>query len=104
MIEKTISAKIQELIPRGRSLSGGGKFSECHGWLAEAAHIVELAIPYPDAAYRKRIDQVIAANMNATTKVGAVAEILAGFSKDVEVGLIGTLGNRIRADTFDDFL
>lgn len=113
MIEESIRRKIEDLIDRSVPIVDGcgpggiarsilDEFA-CHGWLAEALNVVELAIPMPDNAYRQRVERV-AGGGGLVLRVGSIAEIFRALLPDIDAGLLGHLGNKIRAETFDNFL
>lgn len=108
MIENAILDKVIELINRGKQLSAreGGRdtYASGQGWLAEASNIIELALPSRDAAYRRYFTGIIESGSVTGSKVAACTEVLRGLHSDVKAGLIGTLKNKVRAETFDDFL
>lgn len=113
MIEENVRRKIQDLIHRSQPLvistTGVARdtkhLSECEGWIAEALNIIELAVPIPSNAYRQRIDTLGQGRAySLPARVGSIAQILSALLPDIDAGLLGELGNKIRAETFDDFL
>jgi hypothetical protein len=67
MIEENIRRKIEDLINRSVPITSGARggiardtehLSACQAWLTEALNIIELAIPMPKNAYRRRIEKV----------------------------------------------
>src|SRR5271165_4641797 len=112
MIETKIKRKIAELINRARAITAADgivrdeqHFGACEGWLAETRNVVQLAIPTTQNAYRLQIEKVTDSEGKAIIRcVASAAEILRGLLRDIEDGLLGDLGNKIRAETFDDFL
>jgi hypothetical protein len=53
-------------------------------------------------AYRVRIEK--SGGGGAVQRVTSMAEMLRALLPDIDAGLLGDLGNKIRAETFDDFL
>jgi hypothetical protein len=110
MLEEAIRRKIQELVSRALSVgSQAGKTSiglgQCEGWITEAVNVIELAIPIENNSYRRRIREIESRESFATRdKVFAIAECLRTFLPDLDAGLIADFGNKVRAETFDDFL
>lgn len=112
MIEEKIKTKIVGLINRGRSLGSldgtirnEQHFGQLEGWLVEANNIVQLAVPITQNAYRQRMEKVTDPEGKSIVRcVASAAEILNALLLDIDAGLLGDLGNKIRAETFDDFL
>ena len=111
MIEDNIRRKIEELIARAPVLVGFGgsgiarntfQMAQCEAWITEALNIVELAIPTPNNAYRVCIEKQ--GGGGVVQRVASTAQMLQALLKDIDADLLGSLGNKIRAETFDDFL
>ena len=78
--------------------------SECQGWITEALNVIELAVPQPKNAYRRQIERIGESAGRYPQKVASMAEILRALLADIDVGLLGDLANKIRAEALDDFL
>jgi hypothetical protein len=112
MIEENIRRKIQDLINRSVPITSGGRgiavdsqhLSACQAWLVQALNVVELAIPMPGNAYRRRVEKIAEQGGGLVQSVGSIAEIFRALLPDIDAGLLGHLGNKIRAETFDNFL
>jgi hypothetical protein len=112
MVEERIRQKIEDLVRRSAPLilSTAGiardtkHMSECDGWLTEALNVIELAVPMPQNAYRRRIAKIGEGSHTLPQRVASIAVILKALLSDIGSGLLGDLGNKIRAETFDDFL
>jgi len=112
MIEDNIRQKIESLIARSSLLIALGdsgldtkNMAKCTCWITEALNIIELAIPSPTNAYRVRIEKTgLLRTISMIAKVTAIAELLRVLLPDIDAGLLGNLSNKIRAETFDDFL
>ena len=111
MIEERVNAKLQDLIAGGDALTtenglvrDTAHHSECQGWITEALNIIELAVPLPENPYRARVARIGAQIAGLPGVVGSISVILSALLKDIDAGLLGHLGNKIRAETFDDFL
>ena len=113
MIEERILQKLQELVARSGGLnittSGNARdtrhLSECQGWITEALNVIELAVPMPKNAYRRRVEKIgEGPGLGYAQRVASIAEILRALLLDIDAGLLGDLGNKIRAETFDSFL
>ncbi len=123
-VENAVVNRIKVLIEQGMPLSPVGKkgyallYEEeqaIAGWLTSAIHAVELIVGSSLNAYTKqcisvsvRYDHSHHAGVDREgTKsecVGAMVSVLENLLADVEAGLISSLEDRIRAETFDDFL
>ncbi len=109
MIEDHIRRKIEDLITRAASIVGYGSIARdtrhlalCEGWITEALNVIELAVPAPSNAYRVRVAKT--SGGGAVQHVASTAQMLEALLRDIDAGLLGHLGNKIRAETFDDFL
>jgi hypothetical protein len=72
------------------------------GWITEALNVIQLAIPSPNNPYRARING--SRGGGAVQRVAVIAQMLRALLPDIDAGLLGNLGNKIRAETFDEFL
>jgi len=72
-------------------------------WLAEVAHILDLAIHNPQNAYVRGIKQATD-NGSYSYKFNVITRTLESLLRDIDAGLLGNLANKVRAETFDDFL
>jgi hypothetical protein len=112
MIEEKIRRKIEDLIGRARTIGPSDgmvrddrHFGACEGWLVEARNVIQLAVPMPQNAYRQRIEAITNPEGKAIVQcVISATEVLRALLPDIDAGLVGDLGNKIRAATFDDFL
>ena len=106
MIEDNIRQKIEDLIARSRTIlispPNMERSARCIAWTTEALNIVALAIPDTKNPYRVTIEN--SSGVDFARRVVTTAEILRALLPDIDAGLIGNLGNKIRAATFDDFL
>jgi hypothetical protein len=77
----------------------------CEGWITEAVNVIEVAIPIETNAYRRRIREMEDRQGYAVgNKVTAIAASLEALLPDIDAGLLADFGNKVRAETFDDFL
>ena len=121
-VERAVVDRIKTLIEQGKPLSPAGKqgyaltydeLQAIDGLLTSAFHAVELVVDSPLNAYTKQC-MFVSAKLNSARGVdadsqksecvGAMISILENLLVDVEAGLISSLVDRIRAETFDDFL
>src|SRR6266496_2899557 len=79
---------------------------ECSGWMASAENLVGMLCPSPDSGYRRRVQAILnqGAGWTAHKYVGEIAAILQGLQADAKHGLLASIADRARAETFDDFL
>jgi len=108
MIEDNIRRKIGDLIRRAAPLVQGGRLRDvhhmagCEAWITEARNVIQLAIPTPSNYYRVGIEKHDGGGV--LQRVASISEMLSALLPDIDAGLLGDLGNKIRAETFDDFL
>ena len=114
-IEDAVIKRLEQLLTELHALRVGNKFGQvrseehrqgCAGWLASAEHLVKLLCPNPDDGYRVRVEKITSqgADYTAHNSVGEVAAILNGLLTDARHGLLASIADRTRAETFDDFL
>lgn len=109
MIGDNVRRKLDDLIARARALVGDGDIprdahhaAKCSAWITEALNIVAYAIPSPHNPYRVRIEAM--GGGTKTQRVASISETLRALLPDIDAGLLGDLGNQVRAETFDNFL
>ena len=114
-IEQVIKNRITELITESERLKRaneyGQRFSDehsqqCKGWLVAANHIVKTICPDPQNAYNSCAQQFVDDDRGLCIPqvVGSFGELLKNLYKDIELGLIQKIRNKISAEIFDDFL
>lgn len=115
-VEENIKKQITSLINRSRNLKvGDSEFNqsrsaeqvqECSGWIVSALNIVQLICPIIENAYRKRAEKIASkeSGWNINQDVGEFACLLAELQRDIENGLLASVADRARAETFDNFL
>jgi hypothetical protein len=109
-------AEVPALLPwdEQRHLKAGTQinFVGCLGWMAAAAHVIEIVCPNPSTAYRKQFDALVAEwksfsgprSGSAPEVVPATTELLRRLLADIEAGLLVNIANKAVAETFDNFL
>jgi len=114
-IEESIRTRLTELINEGTPLSIGNEHdqcadriqaSSCSAWITAAHNAVHLVIPNPEAPYRIKADR-IAIGKHGYAIHRAVREftaVLSALLKDGDAGLLASVADQARAETFDDFL
>jgi hypothetical protein len=114
--EENIKQKIAELIERSKKLKVGDKefnesltaeqVQECSGWMASALNIVQIVCPSLGNAYRKRAEQIAdkKTRWSINGDVGEFGHLLSELLDAIEYGLLATVADKARAETFDNFL
>jgi len=114
-IENKVKVRIEELIAEAVELSQGDdeqrsishdQVSRCNGWLAAANNVVQLVCKDEGAAYRVQLQKILDTRYGYVINrgVGAAAEILKSMLVDIEGGLLASVADIARAETFDNFL
>ena len=116
-VEEKVRERLAELIEVGKRLAVGTEYgqvrnsahaSECHGWLAAADHVVSLACLSPTSAYRSSVARILEIAKTRgyciNESVGEMASMLQHLLSDLDAGLLTTVANQARAETFDDLL
>jgi hypothetical protein len=110
MLGEAIRRKVQDLIRRAPSVVSNSlrtttTLGLCEGWITEAVNVIEVAIPIETNAYRRRVLEIEDRQGYAVgNKVTAIAASLEALLPDIDAGLLANFGNKVRAETFDDFL
>ena len=115
MIEQKLRDRLNELIARSRALSRGdengqctsqGQTTECSAWLTTAQNAVHLIVSDPNAPYRAKTDKIASAHHGwvINEAVAELGSVLKALMKDIDDGLLASVANQARAETFDDFL
>jgi hypothetical protein len=112
MIEENIRQKIKQLLARSAGLvaisgpSGlainSSHTAQCRSWIVEALNVTQLASPSPTNPYRVQIEVKWSGGL--PERASTMAHMLDALLQDIDAGLLGNLGDRVRAETFDDFL
>jgi hypothetical protein len=114
-VEEKIIERIDDLITQGVSLSRGNQHGQirsddheaaCRGWLAAAANAFNLACKNTDSSYGDQFQRVLDKQYGfAINKgVGAGTAILESMIEDIKRGLLSSVADMARAETFDNFL
>ena len=113
--EEKIKIRIKDLIIKGEELSHSGEsgrarseehVANCHGWLAGASNILHLACGEGYSPYKDQFQKIIDKEFGYVipTAVGAGKAILQSLLIDIEEGLLESIADMARAETFDNFL
>ncbi len=112
MIEEAVRRKIEALVRRAMQLTPlGGTLRDnqhaalCRSWITESLNIIELAVPIENNSYRRQIKKLgEGSGLLLLDRVASIGAVLEALLIDIDSGLIADFGNKIRAETFDDFL
>jgi len=122
-IETTIISRIKQLIETGTPMSPAAKqghgltFDESQrvtGWLTSAVHAVNL-VTGPLGPYNTQCIHIMAKHGAASRTpsqaddkklecAGMMVSVLENLLEDIEAGMISSIVDQVRAETFDDFL
>lgn len=114
-IEDSVKNRIQDLLEQADWLSrcdsegfaqNDQQRHECSAWLASAQHIVHLICTDIKTPYLSRVNSIAEKEHGWLINQGVVemAALLKNLLADANAGLISSLADRARAETFDDFL
>lgn len=114
-VEEKILHRLAELIEQSRTLSVGNEYgqcvednqlADCSAWITAAQNAVHLVFASPSAPYRMKADRIANRSHGYAihTAVGQFASVLRNMVVDANAGLLASVANQARAETFDDFL
>ncbi len=114
-VEDAVKRRIEELLEEAEWLTCGGdsgsamsdqKCHECAAWLASAQHIVHLVCAEIKTPYLARANSIAEKDHGGLINqgVGQLAALLKYLLTDANAGLLSSVADRARAETFDDFL
>jgi len=74
--------------------------------MAAALNVVQIVVPNPDNAYRKGAEEIAGKHSGPSINrdVGEFSSLLGNLLSDVELGLLTSIADRARVETFDNFL
>lgn len=115
LIEEAIRTRIDQLLSQSTALSASNEHGqaksfhqcqECSAWLVSAQNAIHLICEFPTNSYRAKADQLLEKNHGwvINEAVGEMAAILGSLLIDGDAGLLSSLADRARAETFDNFL
>jgi hypothetical protein len=78
----------------------------CSAWMTSAEHVVHMLLESPSVPYRRKIDAIISKDFGYQIHLGVheICAVLQNLLSDMEAGLLGSITDHARAETFDDFL
>lgn len=114
-IEEAVARRLQSLIDEAGSLRMGDsngqayddeQMHQCSGWLTSALNIVQILCPSKTNAFRKRAEVIAAreSGWRTNSDVGEFMSLLQNLARDIDAGLLTSITDRARAETFDEFL
>lgn len=114
-IEEKILLRLADLIEQSKTLSVSNEygqcvedtqFANCSAWITAAQNSIHLIFTSPNAPYRVKADRIAGAAHGYTipTAVAELASVLRNMLVDANAGLLASVANQARAETFDDFL
>ena len=121
-IEESIKKRIVDLIDRAQCLIRTPKASdlaekimvsdkkkhECISWVCAVKNIISLSFLDKENPYRKNLNDLlknsILTERDGLSKVSAASEILKMLIEDINAGLLYSITDPVRAETFDNFL
>ena len=114
-MEEDIRARLQQLLDESSRLSQGnengqctdpGQMQACSAWLTAAQNLVHLICTDSNVPYRTKADRVALGDHGYKIHegVGELAAVLTALQNDADLGLLASVADRARAETFDDFL
>ena len=114
-VEDKVRARLVDLITQSQSLSKGNENGQCvddtqratcSSWITAAQNAVHLVFTSSTAPYRFKADRIAASNHGYIIheSVGELASVLRNLLVDSVAGLLASVANQARAETFDDFL
>lgn len=115
MIEQKLRERLAELTTRGRTLCRGdengqctseSQAADCSAWLTMAQNAVHLILQNPQSPYRTKADKIANSRHGylINNAVGEFSSVLQALIRDVDDGLLASVADQARAETFDDFL
>ena len=114
-MEEDIRTRLQQLLGESSHLSHGNENGQCtdpvqmqacSAWLTAAQNLVHLICTDSNAPYRSKADRVALGDHGYMIHegVGELAAVLTALQNDADLGLLASVADRARAETFDDFL
>lgn len=114
-VEEKVQQRLAELIKQSNSLSAGNQNdqcvdgthrAECSAWITAAQNAVHLVFSSSNAPYRLKADKIAAGSHGFMIHqaVRELGSVLQSMVVDANAGLLASVANQARAETFDDFL
>ena len=114
-IDGDIRTRLRHLLNESTHLAQGNEHGQCTGltqmracsaWLTAAQNLVHLICTDSNSPYRSKADRVALGDHGFMIHegVGELAAVLKALQIDADLGLLASVAERARAETFDDFL
>ena len=114
-IEKDIESRLKQLLDDSKRLSIGNENDQCtdpiqmqacSAWLTAAQNLVHLIFSDPNAPYRMKTDLIASRSFGYMihSSVGELAAVLIALKYDADLGLLASITDSVRAETFENFL
>jgi hypothetical protein len=114
-VEHKIRDRILALAEEGKRLAPGDDYGHvrdqahadaCVAWIGAANNVLALACPSPTHSYRQSGDWITDKwrGINANRGVGGVAALFNQLMIDIDQGMLASVADQARAETFDDLL
>lgn len=112
MLESKIRQKISDLILRSQQMAfipaaarNSSEVTLCEIWITEALNTIRLTIPFPNNAYREKVEAICNRHSGHLGQaVRTIAGLFQALLNDIDAGLLGDLQDKISAEIFDDFI
>jgi hypothetical protein len=114
-IEEAVAKRLRNLIDEAETLRRGddngqayddNQIHQCSGWLTSALNIVQILCPNESNAFRKRAEEIAdrKSGWMINSDVGEFSALLLNLERDIAAGLLTSIADKARAETFDEFL
>jgi hypothetical protein len=114
-LQDIVLGRINELIEESHQLRHGGaegqcrdehQMADCAAWRTAALNCVQQLCADEKGAYRKHAEEIAerSSGWNVNHDVGEFGQLLKNLRQDVQAGLLASIADHARAETFDDFL
>ena len=116
IIEEALRTRLLGLVKESHSLRILGNegdqctdpddFAACSAWITAAQNAVHILIAQPSSPYRSKADRIAERDHGFMIHhtVAEFATVIANLLHDADAGLLATVADQARAETFDDFL
>ena len=114
-IEDAVRSRVVQLIQEGKTLAqadpSGRLISQeqahqCSAWLVAAQNAVHQICEITNSPYRVKVDLIAGGSYGYAVYlgVGEMSAVLANLLVDADAGMLSSMADQARAETFDDFL
>ena len=112
-VEEKIKSRITQLIAEGGPFRQANEFGQhisdlhveaSYAWVVAALHVVRLVCPDAENAYRQTADHLVQLRYPPPVAIGVFIDLLRLLARDIDDGLLTSISDSVRAQTFDDFL